>query len=82
MTRKIHRELQDTWREFLSEQDNGGFRPHYTIMNKVDEEKVVEDAYREVERSWEGCRGTAEGLSLWLYEGPGWKKIRDFEFKG
>lgn len=79
--RDVHARLRKAWMEFLSEQDAGGFRAHYTIMNKVDDEVKVQKAYREVESEWVGCDGTVEGLSLFRYDRGYWVLERNFEFK-
>lgn len=78
----VHARLQRQWAAagFLSRQDAAGFRAHYTIMNKVDDGEEVTRAFREVEGSWEGCGGRAEGLSLYLYERGYWKHVKDFRF--
>ncbi|OQO13464.1 hypothetical protein B0A48_01692 [Cryoendolithus antarcticus] len=78
----VHAELQQKWADdgFLSEQDRGGCRVHYTIMNKVDEEADVAKAFEEVSDEWKGDWGTVEGLSLWRYERGWWKLQRKFEF--
>jgi hypothetical protein len=79
----IHRELQNRWRNerFLSDQDAGGCRLHYTIMNKVDDEDGVGRAYEEVVKSFEGDVGTAEGLALWRYDRGFWRADRRFLFE-
>lgn len=78
--RQVHTQLKHAWKEFLSRQDGGGFAAHYTIMNKVDDESVVQKALSEVEAQWRGCRGTAEGLSLFLYERGNWVHVEDYRF--
>jgi hypothetical protein len=78
----VHRELQRRWgaEGFLSEQDAGGCRLHYTIMNKVDDEDEVEKAFREVVGSFGGDEGVAEGLALWRYDRGFWRAERTFLF--
>lgn len=78
----IHRSLQGSWRpeSFLSDQDAGGARLHYTLMNKVDDEVTVSAAYQELVENWHGDEGTVEGLALWRYERGYWKWERKFEF--
>ncbi|KAK6436804.1 hypothetical protein LTR95_007005 [Oleoguttula sp. CCFEE 5521] len=78
----VHAELQQKWTEdgFLSEQDQGGCRAHYTIMNKVDKENEVAKAFEEVSERWKGDWGVVEGLRLWRYERGWWKFQRKFEF--
>lgn len=80
--RRVWRILRDEWRGFLSEQDRAGFKAHYTIMNKEEDDLKATKAFEEVERSWRVVRGRVEGLSLWLYEKGRWKHEVDFRFEG
>lgn len=80
--RQVHGQLKEAWKEFLSRQDAGGFAAHYTIMNKVDDEELVAEAFEEVEDQWRGCQGTAEGLSLFRYDKGNWVHIEDYRFSG
>lgn len=81
--RDIHSTLQESWKDFLSEQDGrGGVKVHYTVMNKVDDEGVVAKAFEEVQGSWRGNEGVAEGLSLFRYEKGYWVHFEDFRFTG
>lgn len=80
---QIHKALQRPWLEagFLSEQDQGGCRVHYTIMNKVDDEGEVAKAMKEVEESWPGNWGTVDGLGLWRYAKGFWRWEKAFTFR-
>lgn len=80
----VHAALQRPWLEagFLSEQDAGGCRVHYTIMNKVDDEAGVARAFDEVCEQWPRVWGTADGLALWRYERGYWRWERGFRFAG
>jgi hypothetical protein len=82
LAQKVHGALSGAWEGegWLSEQDAGGMRAHYTIMNKVDDEGEVADAMEEVSGSWKGDRGTVVGLGLWRYEKGYWKWVEAFEF--
>ena len=82
LAQKVHGALLGAWEGegWLSEQDAGGMRAHYTIMNKVDDEGEVADAMEEVSGSWKGDRGTVVGLGLWRYEKGYWKWVEAFEF--
>ena len=89
--RQVRGELLGMWQGeddggWLSEQDSGmGYRTHYTVMNKVEDEGVVRRAFGEVEREFgvgEGDRGRAVGLGLWRYERGWWKWVQGFEFGG
>lgn len=79
--RQVHGQLKGAWREFLSSQDAGGFAAHYTIMNKVDDEKEVQKAFEQVQDEWRGCHGTVLGLSLFKYDRGHWVHEEDFKFK-
>lgn len=81
--KQIHRQLQEAWKEegWLSDQDAGGCRVHYTLMNKVDDELEVQNALDELKGYWKGDSGTAEGLALWRYDRGFWRWERKFSFK-
>ncbi|KAL1297314.1 hypothetical protein AAFC00_004865 [Neodothiora populina] len=81
---QIHETLQAEWMEMLSPQDaaKGGFRAHYTVMNKVDDESVVQKGFEEIKGGWEGCEGVVEGLSLFRYERGRWVRFEDYKFEG
>ena len=82
LARKVHGALLGAWEGegWLSEQDAGGMRAHYTIMNKVDDEGDVVDAMEKLSASWKGDRGTVVGLGLWRYEKGYWKWVEAFKF--
>lgn len=52
MTRIIHAELRKKWGNWLSDQDSRPVRAHYTVMNKVNNDQVVEKALEELEKSF------------------------------
>jgi mannose-1-phosphate guanylyltransferase len=78
----VHGHLQSQWSAFLSEQDAGGFRPHWTVMNKVDDEAKVDGAFATIrqELSERNQEGRAVGLDLWRYERGNWIFAREFAF--
>lgn len=80
--KQVHRALQDAWRPqgFLSDQDAGGMRMHYTLMNKVDDAREVDAALQDLMSYWSGDTGTAEGLALWRYDRGFWRWDRKFTF--
>ncbi|PIA94318.1 hypothetical protein CB0940_08433 [Cercospora beticola] len=82
--KSIHRQLQQAWKGegWLSQQDAGGCRVHYTLMNKVDDEGEVQNALDELKSFWKGDGGKAEGLALWRYDRGFWRWERKFSFKG
>ena len=48
MTRQIHAQLRNQWGSWLSEQDSSPIRLHYTVMNKVTDSKIVDEALSKV----------------------------------
>lgn len=80
--RRVHAQLKGPWMDFLSQQDAGGFAAHYTIMNKVDDQKEVQRAFEVVEEQWKACKGTVQGLSLFRYDRGHWIHAEDFKFVG
>jgi mannose-1-phosphate guanylyltransferase len=78
----VHSQLRSQWMPFLSEQDQGGFRPHWTVMNKVDEETEVEHALDAVrkELSHKTKEGRAVGLELWRYDRGNWLWANEYPF--
>ncbi|KAJ4371174.1 hypothetical protein N0V83_004390 [Neocucurbitaria cava] len=79
----LHGQLRSQWGRFLSEQDaEGGFRPHWTVMNKVNDEREVDEAFGAVERELaEGKRnGEAVGVELWRYKRGRWEWDREYAF--
>jgi mannose-1-phosphate guanylyltransferase len=80
--KQVHGQLKSQWMEFLSEQDQGGFRPHWTVMNKVDEEEQVDHALSTVrkELSQSTKEGRALGLELWRYDRGNWIWASEYVF--
>jgi len=78
----VHAQLKKLWMPFLSEQDQGGFRPHWTVMNKVNEEEEVENALQAVrkELSRNTKEGLAIGLELWKYDRGNWIWANEYVF--
>ncbi|GAA5826613.1 hypothetical protein JCM3770_006305 [Rhodotorula araucariae] len=79
---RVHAELREKWARFLSKQDAKGFKAHWTIQNKVDDEVKVKAAYNEL-REWaegHGAKGEANGLVLWRYDRGHWVFEREFVF--
>jgi len=80
----VHGDLRSQWLPHLSEQDRGGWRPHWTVMNKVNEEKKVDDAFEAVQDDvLKNVReGKAVGLVLWQYDKGNWKWASEYNFVG
>lgn len=80
--KEVHRQLQMQWETFLSEQDAGGFRPHWTVMNKVDDAELVDGAFETIGRGLleRNEEGRALGLDLWRYNRGDWEWVKEFPF--
>src|SRR5690242_11612961 len=65
-------------------QDQGGWKPHWTVMNKVNEEKKVDEAFQTVEKEMleKVKEGQAIGLDLWRYDKGNWIFVNEYKFKG
>ncbi|ERF76403.1 hypothetical protein EPUS_06961 [Endocarpon pusillum Z07020] len=77
----IFEDLRSKWEAFLSKQDNGGFRAHYTIMNKVEDEEEIGRCLEEVKCSFGTSDGIVEGLILWRYEKGYWGFLKAWDFR-
>ena len=88
LTKSLHRTLLQPWRNagFLSPQDQGGFKPHYTIQNKESDAQsirvCVEDVERWLSEQGEGTKGWATGLELWRYDRGWWRWSKRWDFVG
>ena len=83
--KEIRSELQAPWKKqgFLSQQDarrSDEKFPHYTVMNKVDDEVEVQKALEELTRDFKPDRDAVEGLVLYRYDKGRWRWVRKFEF--
>ncbi|TNY22382.1 2'-5' RNA ligase superfamily-domain-containing protein [Rhodotorula diobovata] len=79
---RVHAQLREEWSGFLSKQDAKGFKAHWTVQNKVDDEDKVYAAFDEV-KAWtreKGAEGEANGLVLWRYARGHWVFEREFLF--
>jgi 2'-5' RNA ligase len=77
--KKVFGLVKDQFLECLSQQDRS-FKAHWTVMNKEDDSRRVEDAFRDVEGTGV-VKGVARGLVLWRYEKNGtWSFEREFGF--
>lgn len=78
----VRSQLLQSFREggWLSQQDSGNIKPHYTIMNKVQDDSEVNAAFHELRETFEPDHGTAEGLGLWRYDRGWWRWVRNYPF--
>ena len=74
--------LQRQWKGFLSNQDRG-FKAHYTIQNKVEDEVMPKRTIEELQKDgFRESKGKVEGLSLYLYDRGYWRLTKTFNFRG
>lgn len=83
----LREELRAKWAGFLSQQDgrSKGWQPHWTVQNKVEEEKKVVSSYNTLRRILceETYYGKALGFDLWLYkDGGNWELSKEYRFLG
>jgi 2'-5' RNA ligase len=81
----LREEMREKWVEALSEQDRRAWQPHWTVMNKVDEERKVEAAFNTIRRMLyeDAQHGKVVGIVLWRYVvGGRWEEVREFGFQG
>lgn len=80
--KNVHAQLRSQWSGFLSEQDAGGFRPHWTVMNKVDDEDKVDNAFHAIRKELASSahEGQAIGLDLWRYDRGNWIWSQEYTF--
>ncbi|KAF2116354.1 hypothetical protein BDV96DRAFT_491408 [Lophiotrema nucula] len=80
----LHDALRAEWLGFLSDQDQGGWKPHWTVMNKVSDEKQVKAAFNTIRRDlFENTyHGLVVGLDIWKYDHGKWDWMKEFNFKG
>jgi mannose-1-phosphate guanylyltransferase len=83
-TERIHATLRSRWANFLSKQDSGKVKLHYTLMGKVRDKEMIEAAFKEIRDQVEGreieTRGMATGLTLWKYRRGYWESPNVFPF--
>jgi len=76
---QLRQALAATWKEWLTPQDQQGYRPHITIQNKVSAAKARQ-VYEELKASWQAIDGYGEGLSLWYYRNGPWELAHELSF--
>ena len=78
---RIREELAADLHGLLSAQDNGGWRPHVTIQNKV-APKVARALLAELEAEFQPRPLHIAGLGLHRYLGGPWERVAAFPFRG
>jgi hypothetical protein len=76
----IRVELANDLHGLLGAQDQGGWRPHVTVQNKVDP-KVARELRQSLERNFAERPLRIAGLGLHRYLGGPWETVRIFPFR-
>jgi len=86
----VHTALVEAWRpgKWLSQQDDvSNFKPHVTVMNKVEDGEVVKKALHDVEEKLKDFKRQegdgpheANGIALWRYDRGKWRYQREYAF--
>ncbi|MGL4612022.1 MAG: 2'-5' RNA ligase family protein [Trueperaceae bacterium] len=76
---ELRQTLRQTWLHYLETQDQGSFKPHVTIQNKVasQEAKALLEG---LSPSWQSFMGKGIGLLLWRYLGGPWELVKKYSF--
>ncbi len=77
--KKLHKNLQQQWQQWLTPQDKQALWPHITIQNKVDRQTALQ-TQQSLNINFEPFEIQGLGLSLWEYLGGPWKLIETFDF--
>lgn len=76
---QLRQTLAESWSDWLSAQDQQGYRPHITIQNKV-AALEAQRVYGQLLEQWQPLQGYGEGLLLWHYQGGPWTLASEFSF--
>jgi 2'-5' RNA ligase len=77
---RMHRRLQDRWRDHLTRQDAQPLRRHVTVQNKV-EPAVALVTLERLRTTFRPETTRAIGLELWRYDGGPWTLLRRWAFR-
>lgn len=78
---QLRQTLAKSWNQWLTAQDQQGYRPHITIQNKVTSTEARQ-LYDQLKNKWQPINGSGEGLLLWYYRGGPWELANEFSFTG
>jgi 2'-5' RNA ligase len=76
---QLQKNLMQSWKNWLTPQDQQNYRPHVTIQNKVTPE-AARKLYDKMSKNWHPFEGNGEGLLLWYYRGGPWELAGEFSF--
>jgi hypothetical protein len=77
---ELREELAEAFHGLLTPQDQGGWRPHVTIQNKV-EPKEAKALQRRLLTTFTPRPLAIKGLAAWRYRGGPWEAIREWPFR-
>ncbi|UBF25683.1 2'-5' RNA ligase family protein [Kovacikia minuta CCNUW1] len=77
---QLRQTLANSWSQWLSPQDQQGYRSHITIQNKVSSAEARQ-LYEQLKAEWQPIKGFGEGLLLWYYLGGPWELANEFSFQ-
>jgi hypothetical protein len=77
---RIRGELQEAFHGMLGAQDDGGWRPHVTIQNKVSN-REARQLLEVLERDFQPRALGIRGLGLHRYMGGPWETLRVWPFR-
>lgn len=78
---RIREELADELHGLLGAQDNGGWRPHITVQNKVTS-KAARTLLANLQRGFVPATLRISALGLQRYLGGPWQSIATYAFRG
>ena len=78
---KLRADLAAQWRDWLTPQDQQGYRPHVTIQNKVSPE-AARALLQNLQAAFTPFTVRAEALLLWHYRGGPWEPAGSYAFGG
>ena len=79
--KSIRSGIQARFEGMLTAQDQGGWRPHITIQNKVDKQ-VARDLFERKSATFEPRSIAIRGLTLNRYLGGPWEELGSWSFRG
>jgi hypothetical protein len=77
----IRHDLSDALHGLLTPQDQGPWRPHITIQNKVGPREARQLQTR-LRAGFEPRPLAIKGLAVWRYRDGPWEAVRDYRFRG
>ena len=75
----LHKNLQTTFKHFLSQKDLKPIKPHITIQNKVTAYKAKK-TYEIIKADFKPFEATILGISCWYFTKNNWEKKEDYLF--